>query len=252
MRICRKVFLLALLLSLLAGAHGQAQAADLVVSAAASLTEAFQAVKAAYEKTHPDTKIITNFGASGALLAQIEQGAPADVLASADQKTMDQAAAKGLLVAGSRQDFVRNALVLAAPAGAKTLLKGLADLTPTQRIAMGNPETVPAGRYTQEALQTAGRWEPLQPALIYGENVKQVLDYVVRGEVDAGFVFATDAKAAGDKVRVVSELTGHAPIRYPVAVVAASKQAQAAASFVAFVTGAEGQAILARYGFAAP
>ena len=228
-------------------------AADLTVSAAASLTDAFGVMKAAFEKANPGTTVVNNFAASGPLLKQIENGAPVDVFASADEKTMDQAAAKGVIVAGSRVDFVQNALVLVQPADAKTRITSEADLTGSgiKRIAIGNPASVPVGRYTQESLTSAKLWEALQPKLIPGESVRQVLDYVTRGEVDAGFVFATDAKIAGAKVRVVKESATTTPVRYPIAVVAASKNPKAKA-FVDFVLSAEGQKILQNFGFKKP
>lgn len=234
-------------------APGLSLAADLTVSAAASLTDAFGVIKAAFEKANPGTTVINNFAASGALLKQIENGAPVDVFASADEKTMDQAIAKSLMVPATRVDFVQNALVLIQPVDAKTLVKSEADLLGAgiKRVAIGNPATVPVGRYTQEALTLAKVWEALQPKIVPGESVRQVLDYVSRGEVDAGFVFATDAKIAGAKVRVVKECATTSVVRYPIAVVAASKNPKAKA-FVDFVMSAEGQKILQSYGFKKP
>jgi molybdate transport system substrate-binding protein len=133
-------------------------------------------------------------------------------------------------------------------------IKGVKDLSESKisRIAMGNPETVPAGRYTQEVLSKAGLWEGLKPKLIYAENVRQALDYVTRGEVDAGFVFATDAAAAKDKVQVAAVAEGHQPIRYPVAVIAGTKKKELSQRFIDFLLGTQGQGILARYGFGKP
>ena len=230
-----------------------ASAADLTVSAAASLTDAFKSIKQAFEAANPGTTVITNFAASGPLLRQIESGAPVDVFASADQKTMDQAASKNLIVPASRANFVQNALVLIQPAGAKIALKGMSDLTQpgVKRIALGNPETVPAARYTKEALTTAKLWDSLTPKLVPGESVRQTLDYIVRGEVDAGFVFSTDAKSAGAKVHLVSEIPTTTVVSYPIAVIAASKNPKAKA-FVDFVLSPAGQKILQAYGFKKP
>jgi len=229
------------------------QAADLTVSAAASLTEAFGAIKQAFEKANPGTTVITNFAASGPLLRQIENGAPVDVFASADEKTMDQGVAKHLLAVNTRADFTRNALVLIQPADSKLALKSLADLTlpGVRRIALGNPETVPVGRYAREALQNAKLWDTLAPKLVPGESVRQTLDYVVRGEADAGFVFATDAKISAGKVRVVAEVPTITSVTYPIAVVASSKNPKAKA-FVDFVLSPAGQSILQGYGFKKP
>ena len=201
-------------------------AEELTVSAAASLTNAFPEIGQIFEKQHPGSKVIFNFAASGPLLQQIAQGAPVDVFASADQKTMDQAQEKGLIVPASRKNFVSNTLVLIVPQDSKLNLTGPKDLTQpaVKRVGLGNPASVPVGRYAQEALTQAGLWEALQPKLIMGESVRQVLDYVSRGEVDAGFVFATDAAIAKGKVKTVAEVQGHQPIVYPVALVAASQK----------------------------
>jgi molybdenum ABC transporter, periplasmic molybdate-binding protein len=250
----RSIALTALVLTLaLCLAPGLASAAELTVSAAASLTDAFKVIKANFEKAHPGTTVTTNFAASGPLLRQIENGAPVDVFASADEKTMDQAAAKNLIVPATRVDFVKNALVLIQPADSKVAVKSLADLAgpAVKRIALGNPATVPAGRYTQESLTHAKLWEALQPKLVPGESVRQTLDYITRGEVDAGFVFATDAMIAGAKVRLVQEAPTTTPVTYPIAVIATSKNPLAKA-FVDYVTGPEGQKVLHSYGFKKP
>jgi len=230
-----------------------ALAKELTVSAAASLTDAFTECKPLYEKANPGVTVIFNFAASGPLLKQIEQGAPVDVFASADQKTMDDAAAKNLIDTASRTNFAQNALVLAIPAGTGTV-KNLASLSDAKvtRIGVGNPETVPVGRYTKAALEKLGLWDALSPRCILAESVRQVLDYLSRGEVDAGFVYATDAIKGGDKVTVVMEIPLEKPVSYPVAIIAASKNKPEAAAFAAFLTSPEGAAVLAKYGFAKP
>jgi molybdate transport system substrate-binding protein len=227
---------------------------ELIISAAASLTNAFQEMGQKFEQLHPGVRVVLNFAASGPLLQQIAQGAPVDVFAAADQKTMDQAQQQGLIQPTSRKNFAANRLVLIAPAKSKLDLKALADLSKpeVQRLALGNPDTVPAGRYTKEALVTAGLWESLGAKFILGESVRQVLDYVRRGEVDAGFVFATDAAVARQQVRVVQEAKGHQPIVYPVALVSRSVHQELARDFLDFIFSREGQAILSSYGFASP
>jgi len=234
----------------------EAKAADqeLLVSAAASLTNAFQDVGQKFAGANAGVKFVPNFAASGALLQQIEKGAPVDVFASADQKTMDQANEKKLILPETRKNFVSNSMVLIVPAGSKMPIKGPQDLLAKEvtKVALGNPDSVPAGRYTQESLKNEGLWEKLSPKFIPGDNVRQVLDYVSRGEVDAGFVFATDAATAKDKVQVVATLTKHQPILYPVAVVAGTQKKDLAQRFIAFVLSKEGQEILAKYGFGKP
>ena len=227
---------------------------ELTVSAAASLTNALPEIGKIFEKEHPGTKLVYNFAASGPLLQQIAQGAPVDVFASADQKTMNQAQEKGLIVPASRKNFVSNTLVLIAPEKSTLPLMGLKGLTASdiKRVALGNPASVPVGRYTQEALTKAELWETLKPKLIYGESVRQVLDYVSRGEVDAGFVFATDAAIAKGKVKVVTAVQGHQPITYPVAIVAASQKQALARSFADFIMTPPAQEIFKKFGFGKP
>jgi molybdate transport system substrate-binding protein len=240
-------------LLLLAGA-GSASAADLVVSAAASLTDAFQAVGKAYEAKHPGTHVVLNFAASDVLLRQITSGAPADVFASADETAMDKAVAAKAIDTATRQDFASNRLVLIVPHDSTAAIKGPADLkaATVKRVAYGDPASVPVGRYTKAALEQQGLWDAVSAKGVLAQNVRQSLDYVARGEVDAGFVFATDATVMKDKVRVAATLPTPKPITYPIAVVAGSKQPKDAAAFQAFVQSPEGRGILAGFGFEAP
>lgn len=227
---------------------------ELIVSAAASLTNAFQEVGQKFEAANPGVKVVTNFAASGPLLQQIEKGAPVDVFASADQKTMIQANEKKLILTETRKDFVSNRLVLIVPMDSKLPIQSPKDLTIKEvtKVSLGNPESVPVGRYTREALTGEGLWESLQPKFINGESVRQVLDYVSRGEVDAGFVFSTDAAITKDKVRVVTTLEKLQPIVYPLAVVAGTRNQELARKFIDYVLSPEGQQILAKYGFGKP
>lgn len=231
-----------------------ALAADLTVSAAASLTNAFKELQPLFEAQHPDTKLQLNFGASGALLQQIVKGAPVDVFASADQETMDQAQAQSLVKAAERRNFVSNTLVVVVPSDAKMVPKAVTDLAQPAyaRIAIGLPASVPVGRYTQAVLQKAGLWGAVEPRMIGASNVRQALDYVARGEVDAGFVYATDAALMPDKVKLALTVPTETPILYPIAPVAASGNAAAAQKFVAFVLSPPAQAVLAKYGFGRP
>jgi molybdate transport system substrate-binding protein len=227
---------------------------ELTVSAAASLTNALPEIGKVFEKQHPGIKIIYNFAASGPLLQQIAQGAPVDVFASADQKTMNQAEEKKLIVPATRKNFVSNRLVLIVPMDSKLTVSGLKDLTGPQvkRVAVGNPATVPAGRYTKEALEKAGLWDKLSPKFILAESVRQVLDYVSRGEVDTGFVYSTDAAIAKGKVKVIQTVTEHAPILYPIAVIGSTGKQALAQSFVDFVLSPPAQEIFSKFGFGKP
>jgi molybdate transport system substrate-binding protein len=228
-------------------------AADVVVSAAASLSNAFGDIGKAYEAKHPSDKVVLNFAASDVLLKQIEQGAPADVFASADEVTMDKASASKMIDASTRKDFAANTLVLIVGANAKTP-RTLRDLTLAdyQHIAIGNPDSVPAGRYAKEALDSAKLWNKLQPQIVPAQNVRQALDYVARGEAQAGFVYATDAQTQRDKVQVAMTVPTATPVRYPIAVTSKSQHADLAKDFVAFIVSPDGEAVLKKYGFSAP
>ena len=156
-----------------------------------------------------------------ALLAQIAKGAPVDVFASADQEAMDRADRQQLLAAGSRRNFVGNALVLIVPSDSTLGLKAAADLgrPAVKRVAIGNPASVPVGRYTKGALEAAKLWATVEPKAVLAQSVRQALDYVARGEVEAGLVYATDAALMKDKVRVVASVPTTTAITYPIAAI---------------------------------
>jgi molybdate transport system substrate-binding protein len=238
----------------LAVAAGSAAAAELTVSAAASLRDAFPAIGAAFESANPHATVQFNFAASGALLQQIAQGAPVDVLASADEETMNEAERRRLIRPDTRGDFAANALVVVVPRDAALTPKSLAELAaaPVRRVAIGVPAIVPVGRYAKAVLEKARLWASIEAKMIGAQTVRQALDYVARGEVDAGFVYASDAAAAADRVRVAFVVPTETPVRYPVAVVAASASVAEAQRFVAFVRSAPAQAILLRFGFVRP
>ena len=243
------------LAAVLAGTLGlAAQAADLTVSAAASLGNAFRALAPLFEAENPGIRVRYNFGASGALLQQIAKGAPADVFASADQETLDQAQAQGLLKAGLRRDFASNALVVIVPAARAAAPKALAELAQPAyaRIAIGLPASVPAGRYTRSVLEAARLWSAIEPKMIGAHNVRQALDYVARSEVDAGFVYATDAALMPGKVKVALTVPTPQPVRYPAAVLAGAPNAQEARLFIEFLGSPKAQAVLSGHGFGRP
>jgi molybdate transport system substrate-binding protein len=177
-------------------------------------------------------------------------GAPIDVLATADGETMDKAVERKLVAPATRRDFAANTLVMVTPADSALGLTALADLTQpaVKRIALGNPAGVPAGRYAQGALQQAGLWPLPTGKAVYAQSVRQALDYVARGEVEAGFVYATDARMHADKVKVALDAPTDQAIIYPLAVTRDSRNKDSAAAFIAFVMSAKGQAVLARFG----
>jgi len=224
----------------------------LTISAAASLKDAFTQIAALY-KQRTGKDVVFNFGASGTLQKQIETGAAVDIFASAGSKQMDGLAGKGLIAVETRRDFAGNELVLIAPKDSKLGLLSFEQLgnDDVKHVAIGNPKTVPAGEYSQQMFSFIKLDDVIQRKLVLAEDVRQVLDYVERGEVDAGIVYRTDAIAAGDKIKVaaIAPRGSHDPILYPVATTKDSRQKDAAGKFIAVLVGEEGQSILRNYGF---
>ncbi len=229
-----------------------AQNRPIVVGAAISLKESFSEIGGVYER-RTGTKITFTFGASGELEKQIEAGAPVDVFASAAEKEMDDLQAKNLIDPATRADFARNSLVLVVPTDSKLQMQSFSDLEKPSvtKIAIGNPKTVPAGQYAQQLLRNTQIWPKVDSRLILAENVRQVLDYVAREEVDAGIVYATDVQVAQGRVSVAAQASDrdYGPILYPLAVVRDSANAKAAEAFVDLVLSPEGIQILKKHGF---
>ena len=224
------------------------------MSAAASLTDAFKDIEPAFEKANPGVDVIINFASSGALYRQIEQGAPADVFASANPKWMKKAVDGGFADKSAVKVFAHNSLVLSTPADNPAKIKAVADLTgdAVKSIGIGTPETVPAGQYAKGALDKAGLYEKLSPKMIFGESVRQVLDYLKRGEVDCGFVYKTDAVKGGKDVAIITDVPLEKPVTYPISVLKKASNADKAQAFVDFVTSDAGQALLEARGFSRP
>jgi molybdate transport system substrate-binding protein len=237
------------LASLICTEYGSAQT-TLSVSAAASLQDALAGVESMYAKSHAGLEFRNNFGPSGTLAVQIDQGAPADVFLSAAAKPMDDLEAKGLIVAGTRSNLLRNTLVLIAP-----LDSGLHDFqglteSSVRSIALGDPASVPAGQYGRQTLASLHLLDRLNAKLVLAKDVRQVLAYVETGNADAGLVYGTDARISS-KVRVVANApdSAHDPIVYPVAVVKGSRNEQAARGFVDYLGSADAKATFVKHGF---
>jgi len=242
--------LVLLLTSLLQLARGD----SITVSTAISMKDALEEVARSYEARSGDD-VQLNFGSSGQLMTQIARGAPVDVFISAAEEQMDQLARDKQIDPQTRVDVAGNRLVLIVPGdptGAPTSFEGLADKR-FKRISIGQPESVPAGKYAMQVLTRLDLIDAVRERLVSGANVRQVLRYVERGEVEAGIVYRTDVLAAG-KVCVVAtaDASWHDPIRYPAAVVSASKHPEAARRFVEFLRRDEAQQILHRHGFTSP
>lgn len=228
----------------------------LTVSAAISLREPFLAIGRAFEGTVPGTRVLFNFASSGELERQIEGGAPVDVFAAAGEGPVLALERRGLLVPGTRRDFASNRLVLVRPRSGKGVPRDFADLVnpAVETVAIGDPAHVPVGDYAREALQRLGIWSTLQLKLVLGIHSRQPLDYVVRGEVEAGIVFESDARQEQGKVELVAvaPLGSHRPILYAVALVAETPRRELAQIFVSFLLGPKAQAILRGHGLLPP
>jgi molybdate transport system substrate-binding protein len=238
---------------LTSGIGATAEQQEITVSAAISLKNAFEEIGKFYEIKHKGTKVNFNFGASGVLVRQIEGGAPVDVFASAAQKDMDEAEKKRLIVPDSRINFAGNSVVLIIPADSKLNIQTFHDLGLNQvkKIAAGNPKTVPAGRYAEEIFVHFKLLTSIKEKLIYAEHVRQVLDYVARGEVDAGVVYSTDAMAMAKDIRIVATAPeeSHSTVIYPAAVVSKTDKQGMANAFVTFLASEESMRILEQFGF---
>jgi molybdate transport system substrate-binding protein len=254
--VCRLLLAVGLACALLAGVTLPVGAQEVLLSVAISLKDATEEVGRQFQAAHPGVRLQYNFGASGNLQKQIEAGAPVDVFISASQRQIDELEQQQLLRPGSRRVFARNALALIVPRDSRLDLRTPADLLrpQVQRVVIGNPKTVPAGQYAEESLRMLGLREGLTSKLVFAENVRQALEYVARGEVDAGFVYTTDAALRADKVEEAGRppQESHAPVTYPGAIVASSKQPALAQAFLDLLSSPAGQQVLARYGFQRP
>jgi molybdate transport system substrate-binding protein len=223
---------------------------ELTVSAALSLREALYELAKMFESAHPGTKIIYNLSASGYLAQQIVSGAPIDIFISADRSQMDRLLKLGLIKNPIRE-LAGNRLVIVYPAGDKPV-SSFQELLSLSEIVVGNPVTVPVGTYAREAMKHEGVWDSLvsRKRLIFADSVRQALDYVIQSDVDAGFVYATDAKLSPKvKVGYIVPENFTNPIIYPMALVAESKHLQLGEAFLTFLTSAPAKRVLSGKGF---
>ncbi len=237
-------------------------AEEIIVSAAASLTNVMTEISHCFETRNPGITLTCNFASSGSLVQQMDHGAPIDVFASASVYHMERAESKDLINRPTKKIFATNQLVLIVPLQSNVSINDLPDLRAPEfkKIAIGHPETVPAGRYAKIFLEKYGLWETLYDRLVYANSVRQVLDYVRRGEVDAGFVYKTDIRrlnarnkttggngAGGVKTKLDAEKSLN--ILYPIAVTRMTKHHATAVRFCEFVNSPSCRKILSSYGF---
>ncbi|PKM81971.1 MAG: molybdate ABC transporter substrate-binding protein [Firmicutes bacterium HGW-Firmicutes-14] len=234
-------------------ADGKGAKQTINISAAISMKNALNEIKTLYEKDNPQVTLNFNFASSGTLQRQIEHGAPVDVFISAGKKQMDELLDKGLVE--SPHTIAGNQLVLVKAAAlnkSTTSLQQLAE-PDVQRIAIGTPDTVPAGKYAREAMKKTGIWEAVSAKLVFAKDVRQVLDYVETGNVDAGLVYRSDTVAPG-KIKPEFNVPGsyHSKIVYPAAVTTSAENPQRAAAFLQFLETGKSRDIFKKYGFTEP
>ncbi|MDQ0429536.1 molybdate transport system substrate-binding protein [Planomicrobium stackebrandtii] len=226
---------------------------ELLVSTASSLTEAMGKMEEEFQKVEPDIELSFNYGSSSKLRSQIEQGAPADLFLSASEKDMDLLRSQQLIESESVMPFAENRLVLASLEEFPETADFAETLMNTEEtIAVGEPDSVPLGDYTKQALASQDLWELLEGRLIYAKDARQVVTYIESGNAELGIIYSSDA-AISREIRGTLEMPGQTdPVVYPGAVVGASQKQPAAEAFLDFVTGPKGQAILEEYGFLGP
>ncbi|WP_420831250.1 molybdate ABC transporter substrate-binding protein [Paenibacillus lignilyticus] len=226
---------------------------ELLVCAAASLKDSLAEIEKGYEASHPTIDLVFNLGSSGTLQKQIEQGAPADLFLSAGQKQMDALNDAKRIERSSL--LLKNELVMVVPTDSKKAFTTIKQLVgkDIETIAIGQPESVPAGQYAKETLTTRKLWDSLASKLVYAKDVRQVLTYVETGNADAGFVYKTDAltsKKAKVALRIIPGV--HKPILYPAGIVKDTKHLKEAAAFYSYLQGSNADAIFVKYGFMLP
>lgn len=252
MKLLSRWFLIPALVLVLAACSGGRT--EIIISGAASLSDALKEAQLAFEAENPSVRLRFNFGSSGALAQQIEQGAPADLFISAATAPMEALVKKNLVASGAVMTLATNKLVLIRGQGAPDVVKSWEDLRsdPVRKIAIGNPQHVPAGQYARAVLEHLNLWAGVSGRFVLGEDVRQVLNYVESGEVEAGIVYSSDA-ALSRKVIILAEAPAgsHAPVVYPMAVLKESKHSAAAGTFADYLLSPKGRQILAKYGFGA-
>ena len=225
---------------------------SLTISAAASLKGAMEEVKAAYAEEKPNVILTCNFGSSGSLQQQIEQGAEVDVFFSAAAKQMDALQEKGLIVEDTRKNILENKIVLIVPKDV-TSVTDFNDLTSdnVKKIALGETKSVPVGQYSEEVLKKLNLMDTIESKVVFGKDVKEVLTWVETGNADAGMVYETDS-ITSEKVRVVAYAPegSHKPVVYPAAVIKDSKNIDASKNFMSFLCSEKAKSIFEKYGFA--
>lgn len=223
---------------------------ELNISAAASLKEAMADLEAAYTSKNPEVSFVINYGSSGSLQQQIEQGAPCDLFISAGEKQMTALEEEGLLLDATNKDLVKNSLVLVTSNDSEISSIDSLNSDAVSKIALGEPSSVPAGKYADETLTSLAIKDSLNNKLVFAKDVKEVLAWTASGNADAGFVYLSDALSS-DGVKIVETISEeyHSPITYPVAIIKDSDDIDAAKAFEDFLFTDEAQEIFEKYGY---
>ena len=227
-----------------------AKTVELTVSAAASLQDALNDIQADFEKNHPTIKIRYNFGGSGTLQQQISQGAPVDLFFSAAEEQFRTLVSKGLIEKVKGAELVGNELVLAVPKNSTKKINAFKDIMKADKLAIGTPESVPAGQYAKETLTQLNLWKAMAGKIVYAKDVRQVLTYVETNNVDAGIVYKTDAMISPNvKIAATATDSSHAPIVYPVGVIKNSSHLKEAKQFYEYLHSEKAIKVFEKYGF---
>jgi molybdate transport system substrate-binding protein len=235
------------------GMNGESADKVILVSTAASLKDSVEQIAATYENSHPGIRIRFNYGSSGTLQKQIEQGAPADLFLSAGKKQMDALLSEKLVKQSGI--VLTNRLVVIVPANSTGTIKDVVQLLDpaVRKVALGEPESVPAGQYARQSLMALGVWEKFQPKLVYAHDVRQVLAFVETGNADAGFVYLTDA-IHSSKAKIAAEIpdTSHELIQYPFGLLAGAQHKQESADFFQYLRSEPAMKVFEKNGFLKP
>lgn len=250
MRKIKQLFFIILLILLMAGCSSKENKKEINISAAASLKEVMFDIKEKYDKNNKDIKLVINYGSSGALKQQIEQGAPCDVFISAGEEQIDELDKEGLLHSDTIEEFTKNKLVLVSHKNSDlNNIESLVD-SKYKNIAIGNIETVPAGKYANEVLESTKLKDKIKDKLVFGKDVKEVLSWVISDNADAGFVYLSDT-VNQENLKIVENINAkyHSPIIYPVAITKSSKNYNESKSLEKYLLSDEVKEILSKYGY---
>ena len=246
------LFLGILSFTLVIGCQPAETSNQITISASATFQDVMETIKPLYQEKYPEKEITYNFGASGSLQRQIEQGAPVDVFMVADAEKMDSLEEQGLIISETRQDILKNKIALVTASDNNLELTNFNDITQESinLVGLGEAKTVAAGRYTQEILDSLNIADEVYAKAVYGKDVRQIVNYVATGNVEVGIVFQTDAKNTNNiKTITTAPKESHSPIICPIAVIKDSQNTETGKEFIEFLTSNQAQAVFENYGF---